>query len=424
MFASHWNWLLSIFSHLLKSRPVKVVARRRPLLELLEDRLVPSGTSVISGFALLDQTGNGQSADDTGLRHVPVLLYQDSNHDGTLDRGDKLVDVTHTASNGAFSFDHLKAGTYFVAELTPFGYVHTAPTAGSYYTVTLGANQVASGNVFDNFRTLNTGLIGNVSYTIQDPTLGTYTVKDLRGQTHAGDTITVNFTVYGHASQVVSLAVYSAPGATFDPNTASQQQLIADATGTFTPGKHSLTVTLPTSGFYQVDFVDGAAIDHFGPAGSHVFYSAQHRLFSADNGGSPVVQPPVTQPPQTATFSGVVFDDTDNNDGIFQSGIESGLQGSVVTINGTDASNASFVAQTTTDGSGFFQFTGLAPGSYHVTFSNANSTVNGQLTPTSADPSAIPSGVTQNFAGDFNFTITAGGNLVLNEPEGIPIRVK
>jgi len=85
-------------------------------------------------------------------------------------------------------------------------------------------------------------------------------------------------------SDTLSLISYNAPDATFNASDASQQTIYKLATGTFSPGQHSLTVTLP-SNFYQVDFVCGAAINQLGPSGSNIFYSAEHRLISADNAG-------------------------------------------------------------------------------------------------------------------------------------------
>jgi hypothetical protein len=46
-----------------------------------------------------------------------------------------------------------------------------------------------------------------------------------------------------------------------------------------------MTVVVPRC-YFQIDFVCGSVIDHFGPAGSNIFYSAEDRLISADNGGS------------------------------------------------------------------------------------------------------------------------------------------
>src|SRR5205823_2599 len=126
-----WSQWLSFFGFAPSARRPVQVRRDCLALESLEDRLVPSATAngVISGHALQDQTGNGLSADDPGLAHVQIRLYQDTNHNGKLDRRDALVDTERTAANGSYSFNHLKAGTYFVAEETPDGYVRTAPAS-------------------------------------------------------------------------------------------------------------------------------------------------------------------------------------------------------------------------------------------------------------------------------------------------------
>src|SRR6185295_15466724 len=102
-----------------------------------------------------------------------------------------------------------------------------------------------------------------------------------------------------------------APGSSFDPNTANQQTVFEVATGTFGRGRHSLTVHIPNDN-YQIDFVAGAAIDHFGPAGSNIFYSPQCRLMSADNDGGS------TAPP-SGSISGRVFVDI-NQDGVLDEG--------------------------------------------------------------------------------------------------------
>jgi hypothetical protein len=110
------------------------------------------------------------------------------------------------------------------------------------------------------------------------------TVTDLRGNTHQGDTVTVYFTL-SNGPDEITLVSYNAPGATFDANVASQQTIFDIDSQVFNNGPHSLTVTIP-SNYYQIDFVRCEAIDHFGPAGSNIFYSAQNRLIGADNAGT------------------------------------------------------------------------------------------------------------------------------------------
>ncbi|MEA2639508.1 MAG: hypothetical protein QOF51_902, partial [Chloroflexota bacterium] len=116
---------------------------------------------------------------------------------------------------------------------------------------------------------------------------GTTTVYDLTGNTHAGDTVKVVFTLAsGCSSQQVSLVSYKAPGPTFDANTANQQTVYQQQTGSFSAGVNNyLQVTIPSC-YFQIDFVRGAVITTLGPAGSTNFYSAQNRLIDANNGGT------------------------------------------------------------------------------------------------------------------------------------------
>ena len=115
----------------------------------------------ISGTKFLDLTGNGFSADDTGLGGVTIDLYKDSVGNGILGTGDPLVATATTSSTagqvGTFAFTGLAAGTYFVKEVVPTGYVQTGGgpdgTAGStYYTVTVGSFQTVGGNNFDDYQ--------------------------------------------------------------------------------------------------------------------------------------------------------------------------------------------------------------------------------------------------------------------------------
>jgi hypothetical protein len=110
-------------------------------------------------------------------------------------------------------------------------------------------------------------------------------VTDLRSQTQQGETVTATFTVTGTSSVPVTFVTYNAPSPTFDATVASQQTIYQQVGGTFAPGTHTLTVTIP-SNYYQIDFVEGAAIATLGPANSNIFYSAQSRLISADNAGT------------------------------------------------------------------------------------------------------------------------------------------
>jgi hypothetical protein len=115
---------------------------------------VPSALASISGHVYIDRTGNRLSADDTALGGVTVMLFRDRNNNGVLDGFDgPAVASTVSSASGAYSFANVAAGRYFVLEITPFGYVQTAPTKPGYYTATItAANNSVSGLDFDNFR--------------------------------------------------------------------------------------------------------------------------------------------------------------------------------------------------------------------------------------------------------------------------------
>jgi hypothetical protein len=360
----HQSLWQKLFSWYRTRRPQKAAEARkrpqfRPWVEGLEERAVP--TASISGHVWLDQTGNGASASSPAMKGVAVRVYADTNHDGTLDSGDRLVAGTVTGADGAYSFTHLKPGNYFVTERTPHGYVRTVPTtADFFYSVTLANGQAVTGQDFANFHRPHRHVVRDISFTVTSPDGTQTTVTNLRGQTQQGDTVTVNFTVACWAGPTtVTLVSYNAPGASFDANTAGQQTIDVVATETFEPGQHSLTVPLPDN-YYQVDFVLGDAITQFGPAGSNVFYSAQGRLLSADNGGTNTAVIP-------STLSGTVFqDNTGTGTGTPGSG-NPGLGGMTVLLTGFDSNHNPVSLSATTDSNGNYTFTGLLPGTYTLT---------------------------------------------------------
>ena len=100
-----------------------------------------------------------------------------------------------------------------------------------------------------------------------------------------GGVSTVTFTMSnGCVGKEVSLVSYTAPSATFTRETASEQNVFASQTGTFNNGNFTLSVNVPSC-YYQVDFVFGGVIQHFGPASSNNYYSDQGRLIASVNGG-------------------------------------------------------------------------------------------------------------------------------------------
>lgn len=311
----------------------------------------------IRGAKYLDLTGNGLTADDTALGGVTIQLYRDANNDGQLtgvDGGPVATTVT-TAGTGAYSFGNVAAGTYFVKEVVGSNYVSTAPTSGQYKVVVAACGSITTGLNFANFDTSDCACdITNITYLID----GYTTVTDLRGNTNQGDVVQVTFTIVAGAEpHQYTLVSYTAPGAVFDPNTASQQQVFDFDTGFFGPGTYTLEVRIPNS-FYQIDFVCGALIDRFGPAGSNIFYGAQGRLLSADNDGSVAVLS------NGASLAGMVFVDGNKNN-VRDLG-EVGIGNTKVTLTGTTSQGqyVSVVGYTKSDGT--YLFDNLKSGKYAV----------------------------------------------------------
>lgn len=122
------------------------------------------------------------------------------------------------------------------------------------------------------------------SYTLTG-TPGVRTVTTLRGNVNQGDSVVARFTIKATCSNslAVSLVSYEAPGPTWDPATASSQQVFDSQGAVGQPGvPASIGPVLVPPGCFQIDFVQGGIIQTFSPPGGT--YSGQGRLVSADNG--------------------------------------------------------------------------------------------------------------------------------------------
>ena len=115
-----------------------------------EPVVVTAAMATISGTKFKDLTGNGFSSDDTPQAGVNIYLY---NSTACLGTGKGYVESTTTAANGTYSFNNLPAGTYYVQEAVPAGYIQTGGgpngSAGStYYTISVKGGQTYGGNNF------------------------------------------------------------------------------------------------------------------------------------------------------------------------------------------------------------------------------------------------------------------------------------
>lgn len=299
----------------------------------------------ISGTAYQDLTGNGFSSDDTPVAGVTVDLFQS----GTT----TLLATAITTANGAYAFTNLAPGSYFVQEVVPSGWIETGGTAG--YTIVGSGGTNSAGNNFDNFHDVcDLSKITGVYYVIN----GNTKVASLGGNTHEGDQVQVFFTLAAGYTDTLSLVSYTAPESTFVAADASKQVVFDSQSGTFTGGTHSLTITIPLC-YYQIDFVCGPVIDHFGPAGSNVFYTPQGRKIDSNNGGTDACFN------GGGELSGFVYDDL-NADKTYD-GKDTGIAGVIVTLTGTDSSGHTVHLVRTTAANGSFYFMGLRAGTYTIT---------------------------------------------------------
>src|SRR5512133_2047739 len=119
-------------------------APRASVVESLESRQLMSAT--ISGAVLRDLTGNGVSADDTGLAGVVVKLFKDKNANGVVDAADGAAVATKTsaATTGAFAFAGLCKGKYLLQEIPGANQVRTGP----FLTDTIAVNVTAKKGTF------------------------------------------------------------------------------------------------------------------------------------------------------------------------------------------------------------------------------------------------------------------------------------
>jgi hypothetical protein len=240
----------------------------------------------ISGQTLQDITGNGLSADDIALGGVTVKLFKESDGNTGLDRRDALVMTVVSDAAGAYSFSDLAPGRYYVREVAPCGFIRTEPGRPRYYAADLASANIG-GLDFANFQKLHFD-VRNVTYTITGANGRTRKVCDLRGNTHAGDTVAVTFTVSGlakGAKALVTLVTYSLPTAGVQTSTASQLAIYQQDSELLGNGRYTLTIKVPQNP-YQIYFVKGAVIDRIGTPGSRISYWAQDRLIDGDYTGA------------------------------------------------------------------------------------------------------------------------------------------
>ncbi|MBX0326164.1 carboxypeptidase regulatory-like domain-containing protein [Oscillochloris sp. ZM17-4] len=295
---------------------------------------------------------NNNSVQDPGeLNGVPgvkVELYQ----------GASLVDYTYTDLDGNYLFEDLFPGTYrIVFSNIPAGYLRSPQDQGGDDAKDSDAD--ASFTITD--FTISASDMTRDMGLYKPASLGDYVWHDqnANGVQDAGEP--------GIDGATVTLQ-YAGPDGVFG---TADDNLSAATTTTAGGGAYSFTGLTP--GFYRVQFALPAGFDKASAAN-------QGADDTVDSDADPTtLRTTVTELTsgendptwdagfyQFASLGDLVWEDMNGN-GVQDSG-EPGINGVGVALDGTDGAGNVVSLTTTTDSNGAYSFTGLTPGSYHVTF--------------------------------------------------------
>jgi ELWxxDGT repeat protein len=87
----------------------------------------PPVSSSIAGTVVEDQTGNGISTDDSTIQGRTIHLFRDNGDGAFKSDSDTFIGDQTTGKDGSYVFRQLSAGTYFVQQELPLGWVQTVP---------------------------------------------------------------------------------------------------------------------------------------------------------------------------------------------------------------------------------------------------------------------------------------------------------
>jgi hypothetical protein len=394
---------------------------KRPSLEILEDRTLPS---TLSGLAFNDLNHNGtQDSGENSLAGVTVTLTgtDSTNHSVKLQQT--------TDASGAFSFTGLNAGTYGLSVTSTSGYILGLATPGTdggsaglgaVSGISLGSNDSATGYGFGELAKSNgwTATAANFNGTAIPAGSTVWFSSVFKASNLGSGPVTLTFTnqsITFTASGVTQTIAVPDSTITFDPSVTS-------ATTTFDTATNQWVTTLPMH-FSGNGFLSGVALPVPGglPGGiksatwqgqvlsgtggvsvNWQWAAAVYTSFSTDyttvnvkpvddNHASAIANSDHAGTPETfktfviggatgggganytgsysatstvtpaqvlATLSGHVFDDSNNN---------TGLAGVVLTLTGVNDLGQTVTFTTTTGADGSYSFAGLRPGTYTIT---------------------------------------------------------
>lgn len=324
-----------------------------PAPVLTDDEDVQVVVSSIAGHVYHDVNNNGvRDGGEAAINGVTITLT------GTDLYGNVVSATTAVTSGaGAYKFDNLAPGTYTVTETHPSNWVDGKDTVG-LFGVSPGSG-VAGNDVISNI-VLPADTHG-IEYNFGE-------FKELLGGATAAS---ISGYVYHDANNngVKEGSEAAIPGVTINLSGANGdvRSTTTDASGFYKfeglePGVVYTVTEVQPSGWNDGQETAGTVFNNTTTANDTFVVTPT----SGGNGenwnfGERQVPPPDPQP-TTASVSGKVYHDRNNN-GLPESG-EEGIAGvSVVLWNNAGEQ----VASTTTDANGAYRFTGLQPGSYRIT---------------------------------------------------------
>jgi uncharacterized repeat protein (TIGR01451 family) len=283
--------------------------------------LPAAGTGTITGSVFLDNNANGtRDAGDPGLGGIAITL---------LDGLGNFVAVTTTAVDGTYTFFNLAPGTYQVRQAQPLGYGSSTPDVSAPITLAGGGT--------------STVLFGE--------TLGTISGRVFGDNNNNGLFDGVDFAISGVAITLTGTDVNGAP-------VLRTTTTAADGTYVFVgllAGTYAVTETQPVTFFDGLDSLGGVV--QAGSIGTDTL-AGLVLAAGATAGENNFAEVPPGDP------LGFVFIDANNN-GVFDPG-EAGIEGTTITLTGTDVFGNAVLLTTITDATGFYQFANIAPGVYNL----------------------------------------------------------
>jgi uncharacterized protein (DUF2141 family) len=296
----------------------------------------PSLPASLSGFVYNDANDNGSfDTAETGIAGSVVTLT------GIDNLGQPVTLTATTDSTGAYSFANFNPGTYTVTESQPAGYLDGIDSIGT------------QGGVVGNDQFTNVVLVSGQNGLNNN--FGELLPASIAGNVYldANDNGAFDTTETGIAGTTVTLTGTDDLGQALGLTTATDNSGAYSFAG-LRPGTYTLTESQPAGYLDGIDTIgtQGGVVsnDQFGGA---VLASGQNGL----NNNFGELLP--------ASISGYSYADANNN-GLLDVG-ESPIAGTTMTLSGADDLGQAVSLTTTTDSSGFYQFTSQRPGTYTVT---------------------------------------------------------